>query len=648
MKGDFTRSTFRPEKHYSSVRMQQGRVQVDADWNEELDILAHRIETEAIDVIGPCGAPKDNAAFAITLLSAQDLKTKKLPAGDFMLSKGRYYVDGILCENEADVSLTTQPDLPGAQPLKDDGLVLLYLDVWQRHLTALDDDLIREKALGGPDTATRTKTIWQVKPLLVQQPKDQLSCTTTFPEWDALFAPSTGLSARTNPTPPTDDPCIVPAQVGYRRLENQLYRVEIHQGSATGAPTFKWSRENGSVVAAWLGQSSNNLTVSSTGRDQVLGFASGQWVELTDDTRELQGLPGTLVQLVKVEGQTLTIDPTTASGQTTTLADFPLNPKVRRWDSAGALKVEIPTTNNGWIPLEDGVEVQFAVKKGTYRPGDYWLIPARTASGDVEWPQDSTTNAPAVLPPMGIQHHFCRLALLQVKGGALSLLFDCRPLFPPLTNLPVGGGAPPVDPALHITSVRLRNQEKKDIPLKNGAEYAFVELLQGIRVLCDGPIDKTTLGMLEGTPLSPTCYVTVDVPQTISLPGIRPVIALTGFQPLILAAAVTLEFPGVIFWNLEVGARTWIQETLLKLLGEARLQRVLFHLTLKGNFIWAADDPNRYLDGEALGVNENPYNLRLPSGDGRRGGTFEMWFWMRLEVPVVEGGRPLPVENPRA
>ncbi|HMQ56354.1 MAG TPA: DUF6519 domain-containing protein, partial [Anaerolineae bacterium] len=34
MKGDFTRSTFRSEHHYSSVRMQQGRVQLDSDWNE--------------------------------------------------------------------------------------------------------------------------------------------------------------------------------------------------------------------------------------------------------------------------------------------------------------------------------------------------------------------------------------------------------------------------------------------------------------------------------------------------------------------------------------------------------------------------------------------------------------------------------------
>ena len=40
---------------------------------------------------------------------------------------------------------------------------VVYLDVWERHITALEDDSIREKALGRPDTATRTQVIWQVK-----------------------------------------------------------------------------------------------------------------------------------------------------------------------------------------------------------------------------------------------------------------------------------------------------------------------------------------------------------------------------------------------------------------------------------------------------------------------------------------------------
>jgi hypothetical protein len=41
MKADVTRSTFRSTKHFHSVVMQQGRVQVDADWNESDDPHRH-------------------------------------------------------------------------------------------------------------------------------------------------------------------------------------------------------------------------------------------------------------------------------------------------------------------------------------------------------------------------------------------------------------------------------------------------------------------------------------------------------------------------------------------------------------------------------------------------------------------------------
>ena len=37
--------------------MQQGRVQLDADWNEEMDILRRRIRTTTLDMLGPLGVP---------------------------------------------------------------------------------------------------------------------------------------------------------------------------------------------------------------------------------------------------------------------------------------------------------------------------------------------------------------------------------------------------------------------------------------------------------------------------------------------------------------------------------------------------------------------------------------------------------------
>src|SRR5262249_47526855 len=149
MKGDFSRWTFKPEKHYHGVLKQQGRVDLDSDWNEAGAIIAHRVETETIDVIGGCGAPVGNAGFVIS------------GGKDLVISKGRAYVGGLLCVNEQDaLSLSAQPDLPGFKLPAAPGVFVAYLKAWLRHITALDDPGIREDALGGPDTCTRSKVVW--------------------------------------------------------------------------------------------------------------------------------------------------------------------------------------------------------------------------------------------------------------------------------------------------------------------------------------------------------------------------------------------------------------------------------------------------------------------------------------------------------
>lgn len=442
MKADTTRATFKKTKHYNGVLMQQGRVQLDADWNEQIDITRHRVETETIDVVGRCGAPMHEAGFHI-VASANDLtaEEKTLPenqnppavgVGDLLISGGRYYVDGILCENERTVAYTKQPDLPDGQPVTAAGTYLAYIDVWARHITALEDASIREVALGGPDTATRSKTVWQVKLFQVGDINLAANCSTAFASWDAEIAAGTGkLAARAAVSTPSNDPCIVAPGAGYRRLENQHYRVEVHDKGNLGTATFKWSRDNGSVVTKWEAQNVNDLTVSSIGRDKVLSFASGQWVELIDDTLELLGKPGTLVQLVKAEGNVLTINPATATGPTN-IASFPRNPRVRRWDMAALLK----PNNQNWLDLEDGVQAHLTA--GSYKTGDYWLIPARTATADVEWFIDPVTNQPATQLPFGIEHHYCRLAIAKFDGTIWTSIIDCRHIFPPLTELTPG------------------------------------------------------------------------------------------------------------------------------------------------------------------------------------------------------------------
>src|SRR5262249_35506332 len=133
------------------------------------------------------------------------------------------------------------------------GTYLAYLDVWQRHVTALEQPDLIEVALGGPDTTTRTRTVWQLKVELVGNLAANVTRSAFGEDWVPANTESTGrLRARSEPSPQSTSPCLVPPGAGFRRLENQLYRVEIHTPSAgeapTGSPTFKWSRENGSIT----------------------------------------------------------------------------------------------------------------------------------------------------------------------------------------------------------------------------------------------------------------------------------------------------------------------------------------------------------------------------------------------------------------
>jgi hypothetical protein len=433
MKGDFTRFTHRPAKQYAGVLLQQGRVQLDADWNEQVEIQDQRWRTQTVDTIGACGVPDHAPGYGITLTS--DLR-------DLVISPGRIYVDGLLHElpeppDGTEQRYLSQPDLPKPPPLtpptKPDTTRtdLVYLDVWRRHITAVEDDYLREVALGGPDTATRLQTVAQVK---VLENVGDIGCRDAAEKWTELVTPSPGrLTARAVKVDDPGNPCLIVPEPGIRGLENRLYRVEIHQGgplTGNNRASFVWSRDNGSVVTRvvdFVAGSPTQIEVASLGRDQATGFREEDQVEVLSDTTELAGTHGTLARVVDVDtaGRVLTL-----SADVSAHAGQP-NPRVRRWDQPGDA---IPVS--GTPPeLDPGITVQFS--GGPFRTGDFWLISARAATGTIE----ELTDA----PPRGIDHHFCRLALIrwrvdnQGKASAETLT-DCRKRFPPLTELDTSGG----------------------------------------------------------------------------------------------------------------------------------------------------------------------------------------------------------------
>src|SRR5215469_3508599 len=106
MKADLTRNTFSAFNHFRRVLMQQGRVQLDADWNEQAAILLHNLESLAADVIGQAGGTQ--FAFAISPIPLSPAITN-----DFRIGLGDYYVDGILCEADSNPIYIFTPTLNG-------------------------------------------------------------------------------------------------------------------------------------------------------------------------------------------------------------------------------------------------------------------------------------------------------------------------------------------------------------------------------------------------------------------------------------------------------------------------------------------------------------------------------------------------------
>jgi WD40 repeat protein len=239
---------------YSGVYQQQGRMITDADWNAASQIAKDRLDRALDDVIGK-GTPAQGGIIA----GDQDV--------GFSIVWGDLYVDGIRADltsrtDTTAFNLTDQADFPGYNDAPDTAH-RLYVDVWERSLTGLEDPSLLDDALHGADTSTRTRTMAQVK-----------LCPQGFDPEDPDQNPPIGEGRLTltlragSDTPDACEPCLDEIDVS-GRIGNYAFRVEVHdvQTDGTGAPVrlvLKWSRENGAEAAA-VGQ-------------EPPGFKASDWI----------------------------------------------------------------------------------------------------------------------------------------------------------------------------------------------------------------------------------------------------------------------------------------------------------------------------------------------------------------------------------
>ena len=453
MTTDISRKSFDARRYTAWTTTMQGRVATDAPVNEDRTLRDRRLRAAVVDLGGRCGYPE---------LLPDSFKIG-LSAGELTIDPGRYYVDGHLAENfGADgpvfddvLSELRGPDaiLFSNQPFGTEGVLppadaghLVYLDVWQRDVTYLEDDTILDPGIA-TDSFARRQTVWQVR--YFGPVGAGVDCATDAEDingWLDLIAPSAArLTTRANPASAVTDPCLLPPGAQYRGIDNRTYRVEIHGFSATGAPLVKFSRTNGTVATAILSQpQADILEVAQVAKDDFLRFNPGDWAEITDEQRLLAGQSGTMARVLSVDdpSNTITLENPLPAGALVLVgvgpdADQARHPVLRRWDQAGQVRDEngvllvdldlagadglIPAPTDGtFIALEDGVEAALTlVGGGDAHVNDNWTFIARFADSSVE----ELTGA----PPQDYQHHYCRLAMATALGGVFTAITDdCR------------------------------------------------------------------------------------------------------------------------------------------------------------------------------------------------------------------------------
>jgi hypothetical protein len=470
MKTQISRLAHDPEKRYSAVYQQQGRMITDSDWNELVSVLHERIERTLGEVVGN-GVPR-----------ASRLTVTKV-GSSFQIQPGTVYVDGLRSELRpavapapgsaaAPVAFTAQPDFPGAPNPPADARI--YVDVWERSVVSLEDPALRDPGLHGADTCSRTQTMLQLK-----------CCPATLSPTDPAKNPRVGegvvsLSLWANSEAGERvDPCLT--QTSERsRIGNYLFRIEVHDAklTASGANeslelTLKWSSENGAEQHSLVWRDETGTEIRNY-ENLPPDFLSGHYTyELYDDACE------------KHLGAHLLASFTPSRGLFRTAAQLTGTPPqiegrdacyVRRWDGYLTLTLSRATSARNWVPnpttlagvdkgealrtqdpgygyvefLASGsvgslraslesLSVTLELGDHAFLPGDYWLAVVREGG---EYYEDASVDRRVEVlrggKPVGIVHHYLELA--QVAGGAIRPYtadgVEARRLdFPPLTNL---------------------------------------------------------------------------------------------------------------------------------------------------------------------------------------------------------------------
>lgn len=442
MKGSNSRFSHRPEQRYSNTAHVQGGMVTDADLTEAGQI--HLARDEAQNKVGlGSGTPAQTGAVAL------DPDGAALREG-WVLAQGK---QGALRSASgapgagALALFTDQADLPLGPGLTQQP-ALLYADLWERPVFAMQDSYLADPGLHGAETTYRTRTMTQIK-------------TARFADADALAAlldqldSGSGLFARTgnalaSVTPKNTeiavddcDPCadqidIVPT------VPNALFRIEVLQVArdAAGKPAsvqIAWSHENGAAIEATTALEDVTAREAFARAKAVYEFFS----EATEAQIGRFDADHTAERPVLSDILHPVPDPV-AGGN----GGMPFS-HVRRWDGAATADLsgaavtgemgsgKLTLAGDTVVLTLDAFALDLAVKNAEILAGDYWLVELRRFAAEPDRIRLVGGSDNKNAPPQGVDHQFCALFTIENgKAGALTDADRRRLSFPPLTDLP--------------------------------------------------------------------------------------------------------------------------------------------------------------------------------------------------------------------
>ena len=447
MSADRARISFDPSRQWRGVVSQQGRVTIEADTNEAGTIAGAERRAELLDVVGPSGTPDDG----YKVLPAASTSTP----GDLFIGAGTMYVGGERMVLAQQLDYASQPDWvdSAADPLwvapdvPSASNEAVYLLLREQEVGAVEDPTLLDIALGGPDTAARTRIVqrvvrasttaadaadvpaslasdWTKEGLTFDAATSQLSSRATL---QVSFQQTTELASLCQPS----------GQGGYVGAENQLIRVQV-AAVTNGTPTLVWGFDNASFLYRISGSPPANattVTLASAPVDSYHQPASGQAVEIlqaaamlspSDTADYIAATTGTVTTLTKPydpsTGQVELAEPLSADQAASPLLFL------RVWE-------ETFTYSSGPVALgQTGLQVTLANAGSTWHVGDYWTFAVRPGTPTSLSPVYPERILTSPQPPDGPSMWACELALVSWTGSTPTIT-DLRQQFNDLVTL---------------------------------------------------------------------------------------------------------------------------------------------------------------------------------------------------------------------